>query len=387
MIGSAGERGPALPGGFDGKSRREENSMSLFQNRAMTRRRLSALACATALVLPVTAQAEVDFSGETVRIVYNAGPGGATGLFAQILAANIGRHLPGEPEVIAEPMPGGALLRGMQYVYHAEPDGLTLGWLAWGGATRVLDPEELQIPFGEFGLAGGLGNTWVVHAATSMGIETGADFADQERVVYGGFTPGSSEIRAVASMDLLGIETDFVGGFRGGAETQAAMQRGEIQMRNGTVSNWLTSVVPEMVETGDSVGLFYWGRPRQDGTEAPNDQLDGLPTFYDYVLEERGEAPSGEAYDLVRYLASAADGMTWIFVTPPETPDEITEAVAAAYEAVMQDPAMAEAARNVLGSTPEVVLRDEALEVMQIVEEVSPGIRATMQAYIDRLSR
>ncbi|WP_068302132.1 hypothetical protein [Pararhodobacter sp. CCB-MM2] len=357
--------------------------MTTFKTGALLR----LTACSLALVAPGAAMAEADFSGETVRIVYNAGPGGATGLFAQILAAHLGRHLPGEPEVIAESMPGGALLRGIQAVYHSEPDGLTLGWLAWGGATRVLDPEELRVPFGEFGLAGGLGNTWVTHVATGASITTAADFAQTERVRYGGFTPGSSEIRTAASMDLLGIPMDFVGGFQGGAETLAAMQRGEIQLRNGTVSNWLTNVVPEMVDPGQSVGLFYWGRPQEDGTEAENSELGDLPTFYDYVVAARGEAPSGPAYDLVRYLSTAADGMTWIFVTPPETPDDITAAVARAYAEVMEDPAMAQAAQNVLGSTPEVVLQDEAQRILGVVESVSPEVRATMQDYIDQLSR
>jgi tripartite-type tricarboxylate transporter receptor subunit TctC len=357
--------------------------------KADRRRILLAGACALALtpVLPGTAMAEADFTGETVRIVYNAGPGGATGLFAQILAQHIGRHLPGQPEVIAEPMPGGALLRGIQHVYHSEPDGLTLGWLAWGGATRVLDPEALRVPFGEFGLAGGLGNTWVVHAATELGIEDAADFAGLESVRYGGFTPGASEIRVAASMDLLGIDMHFVGGFQGGAETMAAMQRGEIDLRNGTVSNWLTSVVPEMVETGQSVGLFYWGRPAADGSEATDAELPSLPTFYDYVVNVRGEAPSGPSYDLVRYLSTAADGMTWIFVTPPETSDEITDAVARAYEAVMQDPEMLAAAQNVLGSQPDVVLAEEAAQIMDVVETVSPEVLALMQSYIDQLTR
>lgn len=354
---------------------------------------IKALVAASALALSAAtsgpARAQVDFEGETVSIIYNAGPGGATGLMAQLLAAHLGSHIPGEPEVIAESVPGGALLKGIIATRAARPDGLTLGWLAWGGATRILDPESLRVDFSQFGMIGGLGNTWVVHAAADAGggIGTAEEFAALDRITYGGYSTGSSEIRMAATMDTLGIDMDYVGGFRGGAETLAAMRRGEIELRNGTVSNYLSAVVPEMIETGDSVSLFYWGRPTEDG-EATSDLLpEDLPTFHDYYVSVRGAPPEGPAYDLIRYLSAVSDGMTWIFVTPPGTPQDITTAYARAYADTMVDPAFLEEARKVLGTVPQTVLRDDAIRIRAMVDEVTPEIRATMQSYIESLTK
>lgn len=355
--------------------------------------KIKALVAASALAMSTafsnTALAEVDFEDETVSIIYNAGPGGATGLMAQLLAAHLGRHIPGEPEVIAESLPGGALLKGIIATRSARPDGLTLGWLAWGGATRILDPESLRVDFSKFGMIGGLGNTWVVHASTEAGdgIETAEDFAALDTITYGGFSPGSSEIRMAATMDTLGIDMDYVGGFRGGAETLAAMRRGEIDLRNGTVSNYLSTVVPEMIETGDSIGLFYWGRPTETG-EATSDLLPAdLPTFYEYYVSVRGTPPEGPSYELIRYLSSVADGMTWIFVTPPGTPEEITATYAQAYADTMVDPDFLKEAMKVLGTKPETVLQDEAIRIRAMLDEVTPEVRDTMQSYIESLTK
>ncbi len=344
---------------------------------------LSALAAAPAV-------AAEDLSGETVQIVYNTGPGGAVGLSAQLIAANLGRFLPGEPEVIAVPMPGGALLRGIRYVHASEPDGLTLGWLAWGGATRVIDPPELQVPFHEMGILGGLATQWVTHVRTETAggtVATPEDFMALGTIRAGGIAPNvSTDIRTAASLDILGLENDYVGGHTGGADVLAAMRRGEIDLRSGTVANYLTTIVPEMVETGETLPLYYWGQPVEDG-EAENSALEGIPTFHAFATRQTGSAPSGPAYDLIRYLTRNADGLAWLFATPPGASDAVQDMYAEAFAQMMADPDFTAEMAQVLGAEPAVVLRDEAQAIVEAVRAVSPEIVETMQGYIERYSR
>jgi tripartite-type tricarboxylate transporter receptor subunit TctC len=79
------------------------------------------------------AQRDVDFKGKTVRIIVGTSTGGGVDLYARLIAQFLGRHLPGEPTVIVQNMPGASSLVAANFVYNmSKPDGLTLGALQGG---------------------------------------------------------------------------------------------------------------------------------------------------------------------------------------------------------------------------------------------------------------
>src|SRR5262245_65537636 len=82
-------------------------------------------------VLPVftsVLQAQTDpfFKGKTIRII--GGTGGFYESWARIIARHMGKHIPGNPNIIVQPMLGAGSLIAANYVYGvAKPDGLTVG--------------------------------------------------------------------------------------------------------------------------------------------------------------------------------------------------------------------------------------------------------------------
>src|SRR6185503_20866766 len=79
------------------------------------------------------AQTEPDFKGKTVRIVIGTSTGGGVDLYARLVGQFLGKHLPGEPLIIPQNMPGASSVVAANYVYTvAKPDGLTLGALQGG---------------------------------------------------------------------------------------------------------------------------------------------------------------------------------------------------------------------------------------------------------------
>src|SRR5215467_9241251 len=83
---------------------------------------------------PVHAQSVEDFyRGKTVNILVGFSAGGGYDLYARLLGRHLGRHIPGNPAVTVQNMPGAGSLKATQYVYSvAAKDGLTLGTVSRG---------------------------------------------------------------------------------------------------------------------------------------------------------------------------------------------------------------------------------------------------------------
>jgi len=73
------------------------------------------------------------FQGKTIRIAVGYLAGDTHDLWARAYARNLGKHIPGNPEIIVQNMPGAGSMIAANYVYNvAKPDGLTLGSIAPG---------------------------------------------------------------------------------------------------------------------------------------------------------------------------------------------------------------------------------------------------------------
>ena len=68
------------------------------------------------------------YAGKTITIVRGGGPGGSGDFQARALMPFLTKHIPGNPAVIMEMMPGAAGRRAANHLFNAaKPDGLTIG--------------------------------------------------------------------------------------------------------------------------------------------------------------------------------------------------------------------------------------------------------------------
>src|SRR5262249_55390740 len=63
----------------------------------------------------------VDFKGKQIKLLIGYGPGGGYDQYGRLIAAHIGRHLPGNPTVLPQNVPGGGSLLVAQKVYAQSP--------------------------------------------------------------------------------------------------------------------------------------------------------------------------------------------------------------------------------------------------------------------------
>src|SRR5262245_13867525 len=90
------------------------------------------LALALTAALPAQADEVADFyKGKRVNLIVSYGPGGGYDVYARVLARHIGRHIPGNPNIVVQNMPGAGSLRGANYIYNVAPkDGTAFGTFA-----------------------------------------------------------------------------------------------------------------------------------------------------------------------------------------------------------------------------------------------------------------
>ena len=68
------------------------------------------------------------YQGKTIRIVVGNQPGDTHDLFARAYSRSMGKHVPGNPAILVQNMPGAGTMIAANHVYNiAKPDGLTLG--------------------------------------------------------------------------------------------------------------------------------------------------------------------------------------------------------------------------------------------------------------------
>src|SRR6267154_709035 len=68
------------------------------------------------------------FSGRTIRLYIGTGPGGGYDTYGRLVARHIGRHLPGNPTVLAQNMPGASSLTLTNFLFNTAPrDGTAIG--------------------------------------------------------------------------------------------------------------------------------------------------------------------------------------------------------------------------------------------------------------------
>jgi tripartite-type tricarboxylate transporter receptor subunit TctC len=90
--------------------------------------RAALLALATTLLWTTAGIAQTDFyKGKTITVYIGTTPGALYDQWGRILAQHIGKHIPGNPALIVQNMPGAGHMIAANYVYNkTKPDGLSL---------------------------------------------------------------------------------------------------------------------------------------------------------------------------------------------------------------------------------------------------------------------
>lgn len=305
------------------------------------------------LVAPVAA--EVDFSGKRIEVTVPYSAGGGTDVYARFLGPLLAEELPGEPTIIIRNVPGaGAIAGSNQFQSRAKPDGTDIYALASSGALNF----AFQDPRAKYKL-----DTWipilssptgtVVYSRTELGLHESGGLSNPPETTLrmGANNPTGGDLRALMSLDLLGLDVEPVFGLNRGA-ISASFERGEFNINFDTTAGYLARAV-DMVEGGIAAPLFTLGITNEAGQIVRDPALPEIQTFVEAYRQVHGKDPEGPAFKAWRSIHALNVMASKALMLPAGTPQEIVDTYEAAMKRVVarleSDPKLQETANDVLG--------------------------------------
>src|SRR5262249_42604597 len=132
--------------------------------------------------------ADEPFKGKTINLTIGAGSGGGIDLYGRLVAAHIGKHLPGKPRVIPQNMPAAGRTAAANYLYNVAPkDGPAIGIVSQGVIlNEVLGLRGLQFEVGKFSWIGRISSdVLVAFTWHTNNVRTLADAMAREATIGG----------------------------------------------------------------------------------------------------------------------------------------------------------------------------------------------------------
>jgi tripartite-type tricarboxylate transporter receptor subunit TctC len=100
---------------------------------------LPALVSVAICAPPARADVADFYRGKNLRVFVGYGPGSGYDVYARLLGRHLSRHIPGQPGVIIQNMPGAASLTMANHLYNVAPrDGTAIGTVARWNMTDPL---------------------------------------------------------------------------------------------------------------------------------------------------------------------------------------------------------------------------------------------------------
>ncbi len=319
-----------------------------------SRRALAAAACLAAAALSAApAAADEFYAGKSIQLLIGFSAGGGYDLYGRALARYLGLHIPGQPQIIVQNMPGAGSLKLANFLYNvAAKDGTVIGGFAPGIVAEPLlgHGEGVQFEATKFGWLGSMSQEVSVCALmSSTGIATVEDMQKKPMVIGASGGGAESDVFPTLLRNMFHWPIRIVTGYPGGTEITLAMQRHEVDGRCGWSWTSLLARNKAMLLSRDMTVTLEIALDRDS-----DPLLSGVPLIMDLTTDPTLRA----ALKLIVSRQSIARP----FAAPPGLPADRLALLRRAFDDTMRDPDfLAEARRLDLDVQP---VGGEAVETL-----------------------
>ena len=326
-----------------------------------------AAAIAILATAPAFAQSPAEFyKGKSIDMIIGYPPAGSNDVYARLVARHLGKHIPGNPAVVPKNMPGAGSFLALAHMYNlAAKDGLTIGI---GAPTSALDEklgtQGVRFKTAELNWIGRVDSLInMVFLWHTSPVKTFADAQKMESKLSGTGVGSTVSVYPLVTNNVLGTKFKLIMGYKGSAEAQLAVERGEV---DGHSTSW----------TAVKVGHPDWYPEKK------------ISIIVQYALKRHPELKDVPSVvelarnDEERAILSAVMNATEVgtaFMTTPGVPADRLTALRRAFDAMTKDPEYIEDA-NKLKLTLGPITGEELQKVVADVSALSPELLEKVKA-------
>jgi tripartite-type tricarboxylate transporter receptor subunit TctC len=289
----------------------------------------------------LSGQTDSFYKNKTITIVTGYSTGGTMDGWARLMAQHLGKHIPGNPSVVVQNMPGGGSMVAANYVYKvAKLDGLKLGLFGPGlFFGQLIGQKEVQFQWEKFNW---IGSPELTDESLYVRADTNYKTLDDIRkapgqVRCGAGNRGSSSYYIPKIVeDITGVKFNMVTGYPGTADANLALEKGEIHCRATTIGSVFGAEPGRTwIKNGFISLLVHTGAKRDP-------RIPDVPTIYDLMNKYKTPETTRR---FVKVMVSPGN-VGRPFVTSPGTPPERVKLLRNGFAKAMNDPELLAEARK-----------------------------------------
>ncbi len=309
--------------------------------------------------------------GKQMRFIIRTPPGGGYDLLSRLLARHIGRHIPGEPVVTPNNMPGGGGIVAANYMANVAPrDGSVISIVSQGLASdQALGlSSQLKADLRSFNWIANVDNSPQLLAVWHTSpTKTIADAMAHETTI-GTTGAGSASVQYPAFYNnVLGTKFKMIFGYAGGADVDFAMEKGEVEGRGTNPYSDYMADRPNWIPDKLIIPLIQAGLVKEQA-------IPDTPLLADLPVKPADKP-------LVDFMSRAAS-VGRPLATTPGVPPERVAALRKAFEETLRDPEFIADARK----EHAVLHTMQGLELASLIDTIlttSADIRARVKEAIE----
>jgi tripartite-type tricarboxylate transporter receptor subunit TctC len=269
------------------------------------------------------------YRGKTVRIVVGFSAGGGYDQYSRVIGRHLSKHIPGNPAIIVDNMPGVGSIIAANQVYNAAPkDGTVIGNISgpivleqlFGAPSVKYDMAKFRY------VAVPVSETYLLIVTKKSGISKFEELlTGKAKQIAIGAIPGSTvEHAPVLARDVLGAHIKVVSGYKGTADVRLAMDSGEVE---GFFNTWTSTKITsfDKVKSGEWVVLAQLSEKPIKDLIVPN-----VPTIPQI-------AKNNEERLILKYGTSTPNEFGKVYVLPPGVHAARAQALDSAFAKTFAD--------------------------------------------------